>query len=115
MVLKNNKSKMENKKIDSQVEVIGPDASEVTEFKTMENIEVPGLDIESNLDLSSELKRLNICLTSFKLDNEVFILIYLSFNRSSFSVKSSLFKRYTSCSSWYETKESKLLPTSTSK
>jgi hypothetical protein len=49
---------MENKKIDSQVEIIGPGASEVTDFKTMEDIVVPGLDIESNLDhnLISELE-----------------------------------------------------------
>ena len=34
----------------NQIEVMEPGASSVTDFKTMEDINVPGLDIDSKLD-----------------------------------------------------------------
>lgn len=40
----------ETNKLDNQVEVMEPGASSVTDFKTMEDIDVPGLDMESKLD-----------------------------------------------------------------
>jgi hypothetical protein len=76
---------METEKTINQIEVMEPGASDVTEFKTMESVDIPGLDIESNLDqnLISELEE-KISSKKDEIKNKVYAV----------TMSDDLFKKY---------------------